>query len=70
MNNVKAKGKHYNAWYTENPMLAKGIISVVTYGQDIGKRKIGDGIHLWRDLPYEKEPILKKVKKFFMRGNK
>lgn len=64
----KAKGKHYNAWFAENPVLPKGSVAVVTYGQDIGKRKIGDGVKHWRDLPYEKEPLAKKIKKIFKRG--
>jgi len=70
MQNTKAKGKHYNAWYAENPILEKGTIALVTYGQDIGKRKIGDGLKKWRDLPYEKEPIIKKIKKIFKGGKK
>jgi hypothetical protein len=36
-------------WTSSTAILAMGEPSVVT---DTGQMKIGDGIHLWKDLPY------------------
>ena len=39
----------YDTWFSSTVILALGEPSVVT---DTGQMKIGDGVHLWRDLPY------------------
>lgn len=39
----------YATWFSSTVILALGEPSVVT---DTGQMKIGDGVHLWRDLPY------------------
>jgi hypothetical protein len=43
----------FSEWYAKNPLLASGEMSMeIDPGGENNRFKIGDGVRLWRDLPY------------------
>jgi hypothetical protein len=56
MEQIKAKIKvrrgSYDLWYSANPVLEDGELSLVTSGPNAGSVKAGDGSTPWADLPF------------------